>query len=27
VIQDREFLSDFDKEVMRLKGELGLFDK
>ena len=26
VIQDREFLSDFDKEVMRLKGELGLFD-
>ena len=26
VIQDREFLSDFDKEVMRLKGELGMFD-
>lgn len=26
VIQDREFLSDFDKEVLRLKDELGLFD-
>ena len=25
VIQDREFLSDFDKEVLRLKDELGLF--
>lgn len=27
VIQDREFLSDFDKEVLRLKDELGLFDE
>ncbi len=25
VIQDREFLSDFDKEVLRLKNEMGLF--
>lgn len=27
VIQDREFLSDFDKEVLRLKKEMDLFDK
>ena len=26
VIQDREFLSDFDKEVLRLKREMDLFD-
>ncbi len=26
VIQDREFLSDFDKEVLRLKNEMSLFD-
>lgn len=24
IVQDREFLSDFDKEVLRLKGEMGL---
>lgn len=27
VVQDREFLSDFDKEVLRLKQKMDLFEE